>query len=67
LLVSWCAGGRCDMTIATRIVARVGHLMQMIEDGHAGRVLGGWMIGRLGDDVCGLYRAHEDEKREFLG
>jgi hypothetical protein len=32
-----------------------------------GRVLGGRMIGRSGDTVCGIYRAHEDEKHELLG
>jgi hypothetical protein len=26
-----------------------------------GQVLGGRMIGRSGNAVCGLYRAHEDE------
>jgi hypothetical protein len=31
-----------------------------------GRVLGGRTIRRLCDAVCGLYRAHEDEEREFL-
>jgi hypothetical protein len=31
-----------------------------------GRVLGGRTIRRLGDAVCGLYRAHEDEERGFL-
>jgi hypothetical protein len=30
-------------------------------------VLGGWMIGRSGDAVCGLYHAHGDEERGFLG
>ncbi len=32
-----------------------------------GRVLGGQTIGRSGDAVCGLHRAHGDEKRGFLG
>jgi hypothetical protein len=32
-----------------------------------GRVLGGRVIGRSGDAVCGLYRAHGDKEREFLG
>jgi hypothetical protein len=30
-------------------------------------VLGGWMIGRLGDTVCGLHHAQRDKEREFLG
>jgi hypothetical protein len=50
-----------------RIVAGVGDLVQRTGDGHTGQVLGGQMIGRSGDALCGLYRAHEDEKREFLG
>jgi hypothetical protein len=32
-----------------------------------GQVLGGRMIGRSGDAVCGQYRAQEDEECEFLG
>jgi hypothetical protein len=42
---------------ATRIVAGVADLLQRTEDGRTGRVLGGQMIGRSGDIVCGLYRA----------
>jgi hypothetical protein len=34
---------------------------------NTGRILGGRAIGRSGDAVCGLYRAHGDEEREFLG
>jgi hypothetical protein len=30
------------------------------------RVLSGWAIGRLGDAVCGLYRALGDKERMFL-
>jgi hypothetical protein len=52
---------------ATRIVAGVGDLMQRIGDGRTSPVLIGQMIGRSGDGMCGLYRAHEDEKCEFLG
>jgi hypothetical protein len=52
---------------AMRIVAGVGDLMQKIEDGRTGLVLGGRMIRRSGDAVCGLYRVHGDEKCEFLG
>jgi hypothetical protein len=32
-----------------------------------GRVLGGRMIRRSGDAVCGLHRAQRDEEREFPG
>jgi hypothetical protein len=30
------------------------------------RVLNGRAIGRSGDTVCGLYRAHGDDERGFL-
>jgi hypothetical protein len=53
--------------VMTRIVAGVGDLVQRTGDGRTGRVLGGRTIERSGDAVCGLYRAQEDEKREFLG
>jgi hypothetical protein len=35
--------------------------------GRTGRILGGRTIERSSDAVCGLYRAHEDEKHRFLG
>jgi hypothetical protein len=50
-----------------RIMAGVGDLVQRTGDGHTGRVLGGWTIRRSGDAVCGLYRAHGDKERGFLG
>jgi hypothetical protein len=31
------------------------------------RVLGGWMIGRSGDTVCGLHHVEGDEECGFLG
>jgi hypothetical protein len=31
------------------------------------QVLGGRMIERSSDDVCGLHRAQGDEERRFLG
>jgi hypothetical protein len=31
-----------------------------------GQVLGGCVIGRSGDAMCGLYRAHEDDESGFL-
>jgi hypothetical protein len=37
------------------------------DDDHIGRILGGRMIERSGDDVCGLHRARENEERGFLG
>jgi hypothetical protein len=67
LLVSWCAGAGAAWRAATRIVARVGDLVQRIEYGRTGRVLGGWTIERSGDAVCGLHRARGDEERAFLG
>jgi hypothetical protein len=51
---------------ATRIVAGVGDLMQMTEDGCTGRILDGWTIERSGAAVCGLHRVRRDEKRGFL-
>jgi hypothetical protein len=36
-------------------------------DGRTGRILGGWVIERSGDTVCGLHHAREDEERGFLG
>jgi hypothetical protein len=67
LLVSWCAGGRCGMTVATRIMAEVGDLVQRTADGHIGWVLGGRTIERSGGAVCGLHRARGDKERRFLG
>jgi hypothetical protein len=51
----------------TRIMAGIGDLVQRTRDGRTGWVLGGRMIRRLGDVVCGLYRAHGDEERGFHG
>jgi hypothetical protein len=56
---AWCA--------ATRIMIRVGDLVQRTEDGRTSQVLGGRTIERSGDAVCGLHRAHGDEERRFLG
>jgi hypothetical protein len=50
-----------------RIMAGVGDMVQRTGDGHIGRVLSGRTTGRSGDTVCGLYRAHGDEKRGFIG
>jgi hypothetical protein len=49
------------------IVARVGDLMQRIENDRTGQILVGRTIGRSGDAMCDLHRAREDKKREFLG
>jgi hypothetical protein len=50
-----------------RIVTGVGDLVHSTGDGHTGRILSGQTIRRSGDVVCGLHRAHGDEKRVFLG
>jgi hypothetical protein len=52
---------------ATRIMAKVGDLVQRIGDGRTGWVLGGWTIERSGDTVCGLHHARGGEERMFLG
>jgi hypothetical protein len=49
-----------------RIMVGVEDLMQSIEDGHTGRILGGRAIERSGDAMCGLYRARGDGKCRFL-
>jgi hypothetical protein len=51
----------------TRIMVRVGDLVQRARDGRTGRVLSGRAVERLGGAVCGLHRAHRDEERRFLG
>jgi hypothetical protein len=50
-----------------RVMTGVGDLVQRIGDGRTGRVLGGRMIERSGDVVCGLHHARGDKEREFLG
>jgi hypothetical protein len=52
---------------ATRIMARVGDLVQRTGDGRTGRILSGRTIGRSGDAMYGLHRAHGDKERGFLG
>jgi hypothetical protein len=47
-------------------VAELGGLLQTTEDGRTGLVLGGRMIERSGDAVCGLHRARVDEEHGFL-
>jgi hypothetical protein len=66
LLVSWCAEAGVAWRAAMRFVAGVGDLEQRTEGGRTDQVLGGWTIRRLGDIVCGLHRACEDEERGFL-
>jgi hypothetical protein len=52
---------------ATRIMIRVGDLVQRTGDGRTGRVLVGRVIERSGGAVCCLHRAHGDKERMFLG
>jgi hypothetical protein len=40
--------------------------MQRTGDGRTGRVLGGRVIERLGEAMCGLHHVRGDEEREFL-
>jgi hypothetical protein len=52
---------------ATRTVAGVGDLVQRTEDARIGRVLGGRVVERSGDAVCGLHLARGDYEHGFLG
>jgi hypothetical protein len=68
LLVFWCAGSRCDMAGSDEDCGT--SRRPDAEDrgwSSTGRVLGGRVIGRSGDAVCGLYRAHGDKEHGFLG
>jgi hypothetical protein len=50
----------------TRIVAGVEDLVQRTMNGRISQLLGGRAIERSGGSVCGLHRAHGDEKCGFL-
>jgi hypothetical protein len=68
LLVSWYAGGRCDMVDNDEDHDR--SKRSGAEDrgwSSIGRVLGDRVIGRSDDTMCGLYRAQGDEEHEFFG
>jgi hypothetical protein len=68
LLVSWCAGGRCDMAGSDDDRGR--SRRPGVEDqgwSDTGWILGGRIIGRSDDTVCGLYHEHGDKEHEFLG
>jgi hypothetical protein len=68
LHVSWCVGDKCGMTDSDEDRGRSRRLGA--EDhgwSSTGRVLGGQMIERSGDAVCGLHYAQGDEERMFLG
>jgi hypothetical protein len=57
------AGAACRAVM--RIMTGVGDLVQRTGDGRTGRVLGGRMIERSGDAVCGLHRARGNEECGF--
>jgi hypothetical protein len=66
-LISFCVGDRCDMTSNDEDLGR--SRRPIVEDrvwSNTYWVLGGLMIGRPGDAVCYLHRAHKDEEHEFL-
>jgi hypothetical protein len=58
------AGAACHAMMS--IVVGVGDLVQRTRDGHTGQILGGRMIRRSGDAVCGLHRARGDEGAGIL-
>jgi hypothetical protein len=58
LLVSWCAGDRCDMAGSNEDHGK--SRRPSAEDrgwSSISQVLDGWMIGRSGDAMCGLHHA----------
>jgi hypothetical protein len=68
LLVSCCTGDKCDMTSSDENRDR--SRRPDAEDrrwSNTCRVLGGQMIGRSGDIVCGLYRTQGNDECGFLG
>jgi hypothetical protein len=68
LFVSWCVGDRYDMVGSDEDHGRSRRLGANDRGWSSiGQVLSGRTIERLGDVVCGLYRAQEDEEHGFLG
>jgi hypothetical protein len=67
-LVLWCACGRCIMAGSDEDRDR-SRTLDAKDRGWSctDQVLGGRMIGRSDDAVCGLHCARGDEEREFLG
>jgi hypothetical protein len=69
LLVSWCAGDRCDMVGSDEDCDR--SMRPGAEDygwSSIDQVLGGRTVERSGDAMCGLHHAQGgDEERGFLG
>jgi hypothetical protein len=48
-------------------MVEVGDLVQRTRHGRTSRVLGGRMIERLVDTMCGLHHIRGDEENMFLG
>jgi hypothetical protein len=68
LLISWCVGDRCDMAGSDKDLGRSRRPgAEDREWSSTGQILGGRMIERSGDAVCGLHHAQGDEERGFLG
>jgi hypothetical protein len=68
LFVSWCVGDRCGMAGNDKDLGR--SRRPGVENrgcSSTGQVLNGQTIGRLGDAVCSLHRAHGDKECGFLG
>jgi hypothetical protein len=68
LLVTWCVGDRCDMASSDEDLDR--SRRPGAEDrgwSSTSRVLGGWMIGRSGNTMCGRHHAQGNEEHMFLG
>jgi hypothetical protein len=61
LLVSWCAADRCDITYSDKDCGRRRPGAEDRKWSSTCRILGGQMIERPDDAVCGLYRAQGDE------
>jgi hypothetical protein len=68
LLVSWCAGDRCDMVSSDEDHGR-SRRPGVDECGWSstGQVLSDRTVERSGDNVYGLYSTQGDLEREFLG
>jgi hypothetical protein len=67
-LVSWCAGDMCGIADSDDDHGRSKRLDAEDQGwSDTDRVLGGRMIGRSGDVVCGLHHTRGDEQRVFLG
>jgi hypothetical protein len=67
LIVSWCAGVRCDMAGSNENRGMNSRPDAKDRDSRTGRVFGGRMIGMSGDVVCDLHRTRGDEEHGFLG